>query len=382
MRKHFAIALASAAIAWLGGTASADGPLYVVPQGQGCCAGCDGNSRGGWYGSVGVLFLKEVGSRDLAYETRIFDNTAPPAGPAVIATIPNEFTHEYRLSGEAELGWKNCDGFGFRGRFFWIHDSAATSFVDDQGFQSDPNFPGLVFNQKSGVVFHSGNPEGLGFSSVGTADSPSVFSASSRLRLQSLDLEATSDSHLGCLETTWSAGLRWLHIAQNYDASDVVINPDNIVAPNVIPRAQFLTSGYNINAFGPTIGLGARYPISSSFSAVAQTRFAILYANSHAVAHSTEVPVDPAFYQPLLGLTNDVTESRCSVLPVGELELGGEYTRTLGCNGPELFVRGSVLSQCYWGAGRAAHVNLNNNPIGTGEDLIFFGFSLSVGVRY
>jgi hypothetical protein len=162
----------------------------------------------------------------------------------------------------------------------------------------------------------------------------------------------------------------------------MVINPQNLAAPNVIPEAQILTSGNNINAFGPTIGLGARYPLSGSFSAVAQTRFAILYSNSHATAHSVEVPVDPANYQPLLGLTNDVSDERCSIIPVGELELGGEYHRTLGCNGPELFVRGSVLTQCYWGAGRAAHVNFNNNPIGTGEDLIFFGFSASVGVRY
>jgi hypothetical protein len=331
---------------------------------------------------VGVLFLKEVGTRDLAYDTRIFDNTPPPNGPVLLATVPNEFTHEYRLSGEAELGWKNCDGFGFRGRFFWIHDSASTSFVDNQGFQSDPNFPGLVFNQISGVAFHSGNPLGLGFTSVGTADAPSLFTTSSSLRLQSLDLEATSDCHLGCLETTWSAGLRWLHIAQTYNASDVVINPDALVAPNVIPRAQVLTSGHDVNAFGPTIGLGARYPIASSFSAVAQTRFGILYSNSRATANLVEIPVDPEHYQPLLGLTNEAKESRCSILPVGELELGGEYTRTLGCNGPELFVRGSVLSQCYWGAGRAAHVNFNNNPIGTGEDLIFFGCSVSVGVRY
>jgi hypothetical protein len=179
---------------------------------------------------------------------------------------------------------------------------------------------------------------------------------------------------------TWAAGLRYLHIAQNYNASDVVLDPSTLIAPAVIPIAQVLRSGHNINAFGPTIGLEARYPVWDGLKALGQARFGLLYMQGKQTVGVSEIPLDPENYQPLVGFSYGATEERCGALPVGELELGGEYTRCLGCNGPELFVRGTVLSQVYWGAGRAARVNLNNNP--SNEDLIFFGLAVDVGVRY
>jgi hypothetical protein len=382
MRKHIATAMAAAAMAWLGGNATAGDQLYVIPQNCGTTADCCATgTKGGWYGSVGVLFLKEVGTRDLAYETRVFDQTPPPDGPLLQQVIPVEFSHSYRASGRFELGWKSDNGLGIRGRFFWIHDSASTSLEDNAGFQNTAEFPNLNFSRSSGTVFQTSQPLGTSFSTVGTETAPSIFTTNSRLRLQSWDLEATSDCHYGALEMTWSAGLRWLHIAQDYQANETVINPGDLLFPDITPIQQSLTSGHNLNAFGPTIGLEGRYPVTSNLKALAQARFGLLYAKGTQSVFGSETPLEGIpTYTPTLALNYNVAGDRCVTLPVGELELGAEYSKTIGCNGPELFIRGTVLSQAYWGAGRAARVNFNNNP--SSEDLIFFGFAVDVGIRY
>lgn len=372
MKKHIAKMLAAAAMMWLGGSAAAQEPGTVVMNEQPA-------ARGGWYASAGVLYLKQTGSRDLAYATNNYSGIDDAGATTLLSSSITEFDHEYRWSGRAEVGVKDASGFGLRARYFWYTDNNSISLIDDVGEQSTPNFPGVSYNEITGTKFLTANPVGTGFGTVGTAGAPSSFIADRSLTMRALDIDLTSDNRVGSLELTWSAGLRWMQIDQVYNAYENVLTPGTFEFPVVLPLSQSLTSSHSLDAWGPTVGLDARYPILSSFKGLVSGRFGILYAECHQQV-SVVKSGDPNVFQPPVAPISGAQSNRRLGMPFGELELGGEYSRTLGCDGPEIFVRGTVLSSSYWGAGTSARVNVNNNP--GNEDLIFFGFSASVGIRY
>ncbi|HMO34900.1 MAG TPA: hypothetical protein PKA06_02555 [Gemmatales bacterium] len=205
---------------------------------------------------------------------------------------------------------------------------------------------------------------------MGTATAPSTFRASRDLEIRAYDFDITSDCKRGNLETTWSAGLRWLTIDQSYN------DPGALEATAVFPITQNLFSNHNLNAFGPTVGLEARYALNNNLKGFVGGKFGILYAEGDQNATLLLGSNDPNFQLP----NGTISAGRCLALPVGELELGAEYARVLGCDDPELFIRGSVISQAFWGAGNAARANSTNHP--ANEDLFFFGFSAMVGIRF
>jgi hypothetical protein len=231
------------------------------------------------------------------------------------------------------------------------------------------------------VVFEPATPLGVGFATVGTADSPSILSLTRDTKIQIWDLELTSDCNYGCAQLTYSAGLRWLHIEQGFGAVETVLDPTLLALPDVIPAQQSLRSRHTINGFGPTIGVEGRFPVSDSLKALGIARFGLLYSEGSQTALGRETPAAGDFvYRPLQAFTYGATQERRGVIPTGELEIGAEYGRIIGCNGPELFVRGTVFTHVYWGAGTSARVNFNSNP--ANEDLIYVGLGASVGIRY
>lgn len=369
MKKHFSKLLAAVAVSWLGGSAYA---------GDGC-APCEqpAASKGGWYASAGVLVLKQVGGSNPAFVTESYSDIDPVLGTTtLLGSSISEFSQAYNWSGRMELGVKDASGFGLRFRFFWIDDSSSLSFLDNSGVQSDPAFPGNTYNSSTGNRYLTANPLGINFATVGTETAPSRFAASRDLEIKSYDLDITSDYKHCNLEVTWSAGLRWLTIDQSYNASENILDPALLEAPSVYPIGQNLASSHSLRAFGPTVGVEARYGLTDSLKGFVAGKFGILYADGSQNAALTLTTNDPNFQVP----NSSIAAERRYALPTGELELGAEYAHTLGCDGPQLFVRGSVLSQAYWGAGNAARVNSSNQP--ANEDLFFFGFSAQVGIRY
>lgn len=368
MKKHITKMLAVAAISWLGGSAVAQdcAPVQVSDA-----------PRGGWYGSAGVLVLKQVGGSNIAFRTDTYDVPNPNTGSSTLLSRSfTEFDQEYKWSGRFELGVKDKSGFGLRARYFWFEDQSSINVLDNQGVQDNPVFPGIRENQQSGLVYSSANPLGSNMISYGTADVPSDLTFDRQLKLRALDFDLTGDCCRGNLELTWSAGLRWLTIEQSYNARESLLG--ETAFPDVTPGTQTFTSGHDLTAWGPTVGLEARYGLTDSLKGFVSGRFGILYAEGNAFSSLLlTTQGDPNNFQvPNAG----VQARRCFAMPNGELEIGGEYSRCLGCDGPVLFVRGSVLSMAFWGAGNAARVNSSNEP--ANEDLILFGFSASVGIRY
>jgi opacity protein-like surface antigen len=368
MKKHYSKLLAAVALCWLGGSAYA---------GDGCAPCEQPATRGGWYGSAGVLVLKQVGGSNPAFVTETYSDIDPVLGQTtLLSSAISEFSQEYNWSGRIELGVKDASGFGLRFRFFWIEDSSSLSFQDNTGVQSDPAFPGQTFNTVTGNRYLTANPLGINFGSVGTATAPSTLRFSRDLDLRSYDFDITSDCKRGNLELTLSAGLRYLTIDQSYNASEAINDPLALEATAVFPITQNLNSSHDLRAFGPTVGLEARYALSCNLKGFLAGKFGILYAEGDQSASLLLGSNDPNFQLP----NGFISSGRCLALPVGEVEVGAEYSTVLGCDGPELFVRGSVLSMAYWGAGNAARVNSSNQP--ANEDLIFFGFSAQIGIRY
>lgn len=376
MKKHITKLLAAVAMTWLGGSAVAG------DQPCGTCAP-EPAARGGWYASAGVLYLKQVGGSNIAFGTTEFGAFDVDANAApVIGSTLTDFNHDYKWSGRLEVGVKDCSGFGLRARMFWINDSSTFAFQDAVGDQTiiTPADPvgGNAQNLQTGLVFRTANAGGINMISVGTAGAPSDLTYSRNLKLRAYDFDLTADARQGCLETTWFAGIRYMTIDQGYNATEVVVTPGLIEHPNVIPQSQFFTSQHSLSAWGPTVGMEARYPVADSLKAFAGARFGILHAEGSTSASLVVTPSDAAtgFLIPNAAIVGN----RCLAMPIGELELGAEYTRVLSCDGPELFVRGSVIGLGYWGAGNAARVNSSNEP--ANEDLYYFGFSASVGIRY
>ncbi|MFT3879813.1 MAG: Lpg1974 family pore-forming outer membrane protein [Gemmatales bacterium] len=373
MKKHIAKLLAAVAMTWLGGSALAGEPCTT-------CVNDQPAAKGGWYASAGVLYLKHVGTNDVSGSATLWSEIDDNGQTTRLGTVVNNFGHDYNWGGRFEFGLKDCSGFGARVRYFQYNDSSSVSVLDNVGTQSDPAFPGVVYNQISGIQYRSAAPLGVGFSSVGTDSAPSLSAASRSLQIRYIDFDVTSDCRYGCLEVTWFGGIRWLQIDQGYNASDTILDPQALQFPNVIPIQQTLVSNHSLSGWGPTVGFDARYPVAENLKAFTTARFGILHAEGNQRVDVREIPLNPSSYQPLIAPNYGAQNSRCIGLPIGELELGGEYSKCLGCDGPELFIRGSVVSQAYWGAGNAARVDAANNPGNT--DLFLFGFAIDVGVRY
>lgn len=370
MKKHIAKLLAAVAMTWLGGSALAGEPCTT-------CVNDQPAAKGGWYASAGVVYLKHVGTSDVAFATTAWSPLDENGQNVVLGTTLSNFDHNYNWGGRFEVGVKDCSGFGVRLKYFQYNDSSSVGFIDNVGTQSIPTLPGVSFNSVSGLVFQSAAPLGVNYSNVGTDTAPSFFEANRSLQIRSIDFDLTSDCRYGCLEVTWFGGIRWLQIDQAYNSSDTVVNPRFLENPDVVPQQQNLVSNHSLNGWGPTVGVEGRYPVAANFKAFGSTRFGILRMEGNQSVSVTQTPVPGSAFAPVqLG----VVTSRCLGMPIGELELGGEYSKCLGCDGPELFIRGSVLSQAYWGAGNAARVTAGNTIGNT--DLCLFGFAVDIGVRY
>jgi hypothetical protein len=70
---------------------------------------------------------------------------------------------------------------------------------------------------------------------------------------------------------------------------------------------------------------------------------------------------------------------QADVIPVGELEIGGEYSRDLGRY--RLFAQAGLVGQVWWGAGNAANNNSGGSP-NNSSDLGFLGFVFRGGISF
>jgi hypothetical protein len=179
----------------------------------------------------------------------------------------------------------------------------------------------------------SANPMGLSFTGGSSGDQ---LNFSSNVQFNVWDFEATKCWVCGNLQVLGAAGVRYVHMSQDYSAS---LRP----GPKSGSTKTDIVFGHNFNGAGPTIAFDSKYRIRESGLALyGKARGAILFgtAKEHLV-FSTPTTI------------HDRSARQADVMPVGELEVGGEFSHELGrALG---FVQLGFVGQAWWGAGNAAN---------------------------
>lgn len=370
MLKRYSHALAAVALAWLSGSAYAQQPVQPAVAASGCttCAP-DCQSGGGFYGSVGVLYLKSTANSNNSYSS--FDSPFLDGVPLASTTTINDFDRRYDFAYRAEFGFSSDCGWGGRLRFFTFTTADSVSVLDNQ-----QDFAGAGAGVAS--VKQTASPLGLQFSSFGDNIDPSTLVLETRVRIRTWDLEATRNSRWGCLDLTWSAGVRYLQINQDYNAYENLNAPPSTVDRD--PRvSQTIISNHTLNGIGPILGLEGRHTLWDNLRLYGLGRVGFIFCEGHQQAWS-QVVFDPQFgIDPIL---NNESSTRSTMVTTGEVEVGVEYAREL-CSGSEVYLRAGLNGMVFGGVGNSSRSAIGAPPDEIkNENLALFGFSLSVGFRY
>lgn len=254
------------------------------------------------------------------------------------------FDYGFNASPRVWIGWESVTGLGGRVRF-WTYDQSADTLMASPS----PDGFGTVFSP----LLAADNRTFVPSTSIPT----DRLIANADLDVDVIDLEGTKHIHFDCWSLLASGGVRFASYSQNYNAE--LRNANN----QVTERSHF---GHSFSGVGPTFSLEARRPVTRFLTAYTSARGAVLFGDSD-MASSTEE--DLLLANPFVTLR---TADRDDVLPIGELQIGGEWTRRLYYGG-HLYFRGAFEGQFWGGAGAATTES---------GDLGFLGFSASLGINF
>jgi len=248
-----------------------------------------------------------------------------------------DFHQHMTVSPLAWVGYTWDNGWGIRGRWFQFSGNAQAGFTADA------------------------NTTEVGIPTAGTfgITPGTLVAATNNLRLNAYDLEATNLWVLGRWSFLASAGVRYVHYSQDYQ----------FIALDPVFGNTTASSGNNFNGAGPTLSVEMRRLIGfndgpgdgTRVYLYASARGSLLYGASHQFATgSIGFSVsDPNF-----------VASQTTVVPVGELEIGAEWTNTFGRL--RFFAQAAFIGQA-WCGGNNASAGIAGFEFGTGV-LSNFGF--------
>ena len=304
---------------------AAEGEIGIA---RGCDTCCD---TGGWYARYENVIVTPYFSRNTAYS----------AGGLGEAVVNREFNWDLEYSPRFELGYLDCDGMGWRARYWHFEHSNGIrrrfnnvdvniAPIDDPGIDIDLN--DALLDEVHGI------------------------------NLQVLDLEAIKQTKDCEGSLTGSVGLRYVRMDQQLTARE--IDPAN---GNLI---EFLNLRHNFEGIGPTVSVEALRRFNcSNWGAYVNLRGSILYGEADLVGQDG-----------LGGTVDDVfkTRNEQDLIPVGEMQIGLDYTRG------DWFVRVGLETQYWINAGSAnAQVNQDdgaNDP--SDPDMGFLGLNVATGLNW
>ncbi len=273
----------------------------------------------------------------------------------------NDFRYNLDAAPQLWLGVVGENGLGARVRWFQY----------DQGAHEEATNVG-------DATVNSAAP--LGVSALFSFTPGGRIVTDSGLYVAVWDFEVTQDIHCGAWDLTLAGGVRYAHVAQNYNA---------FLMPS--PQSTFETpaailSGHNFNGAGPSVALDARRRIANTGLALyGSGRGAILFGSAEQVAYQGRY--DPA--TGVLSPSEDSASNQSDVLPIAELELGLEYSRIIGgMYGARVFEQIGFVGQVWFGAGNAAnneHITGTSFPDESADNSHNFGFvgmAFRLGVHY
>jgi hypothetical protein len=358
---------AACSVCELGGSYSGCGSSY-----GGCSSGC-GNCDccccppSGWVGGAGVYWIQPRWTNNPAFVV----NRINAAGLNTTSTTnQTDFETDMQVAPLAWIGYVGSTGFGVRGRWWQFRDTYVAAVANPA--ENNPAFQQIIY---------SAFPLGAGQAITSTTNLNSALAVGSRLALDVWDVEATWQSHRGCLSYLVSGGVRYAHLAQQYNAAI----DSTLTTPVGLRGVGFVDSGHSFNGVGPTGSIDLRYPVGGWFNLYANSRGSLLFGTSRAAAVSSFRNIDQNGVQ-VASFTQAAETASFGVLPVIEMEVGGEFTWSLGYY--RLFVQTAAVGQAWFNAG-----NASNNEIITGtavpdessdSDAVlgFIGLKLAAGVTF
>jgi len=346
-------------------------------------------SPGGWFGDVGFYVLRPQWSGgNPAFATSTSTTLVTTGNPIVedqsVTWEQTDFDHGASFAPLVSLGYAGRNGLGVRARWWTLEASDSVGGSGPTGV--------LVESLPETVTASYLVPSLLGTTSVLGSISELLNltgavldvegSFRSRLDLDVIDAEAIWDTTLGRSSLLISAGVRYAHIGQSFDG-DLGLTGTNSAA------TATLRSQHTFNGAGPTVSLQAHRTIGqTNLSVYGLSRGSLLYGESRQRATTTVEGSFPWDTIPIVyALDSSTSLNSNSLRPVMELELGTNWTRSLGTF--DLFAESGLVGMAWFSTGNAANsealVGSGFRTVGsdsTQHHLGLIGLRFSTGVRF
>jgi hypothetical protein len=315
----------------------------------------------GWFGDIGFYILRPQwsgGNPAFAYDAFTAGTTDRLFSGQV------DFDHDYSFAPLVQIGYAGRNGLGVRGRWWTLRSTETLA----GGFAADPTMD---------IAFRSPSLLGLGGEAQAGAD---IFGAGvsgdvsgdfrNRLDLDVIDIEGIWSTNVGRSSVLSSAGVRYAHIGQTYDANFSQTSSDPLNDVGTSLRATNAFSGA-----GPTVSLqGYRMIGETNLSIYGLSRGSLLFGESRQRAFRSD------------SLGNDISASLTSesVRPVMELEVGTNWSRSMG--NYDLFMENGLVGMVWFNTGNAANSDSilagNVGADNANQDLGLLGLRFSTGIRF
>jgi hypothetical protein len=283
------------------------------------------------------------------------------------------------------LGYLGEDGLGARARYWsFTQDTSQTvglaPFTGTYTVKIDHGH--RVIALTSGVLATVTSAAPLGLQAFGDTlglqhgREGTVFTVTTKLAPQILDLEAIQDFRVGSWDFLLSGGVRLGRLDQEYNASDF--------QSASLRELRILLSTYRFQGAGPVVAAEARLPISAeSLFFYGSTRGSALFGSANQDASFGGQELRNEDPNPQVA-----SDHHARLLGIVELEFGLEYRQAVGPT--HVIGQIGVVGQDWLGAGNASHsVNLTtvNSPPAQGgavseSDMALFGLAFRLGVTY
>lgn len=342
MRTYWLTAIAALALAYLAGPAGAqelldpepDEPVYtVVAHGRHGEPDPDlGPPIKPWSFTIasGIYLLQPSFQSD-------------PALVVTRAGIPQteqlDFKRHMVAAPAVWLGVTSDRGYGARLRWFTLDQSV-----------------GLDYASRPGEQLSAASP-------VAAAQTPAfgTATASGELHLDSWEAEATCQLDRGKWCLLLGAGVRYVHL-------------DQVYASTVVDNAGALTtaaSHHNFNGAGPTFSCQGKCGLGHTcFGLYGNLTTSVLFGSAED-AYAGQAPN---------GTAGNFSRHQVSVLPIGELEVGAEYSKPL--HHARFFVQTGFVGQVWWGAGSASNFDALNGAASSYSNFGFVGLAFRAGLAF
>ena len=267
---------------------------------------------GGWIAGAGVLILEPRWSSNPAYDRMSANSTN---AQTLQANAQTDFNMGAGAAPLLWVGYVGENGVGIRARWSRFYDKDTLTIPA----QIDPT-----------TTIISAAPAGVGFSSANSSpDNSNAYVFSSDLTLEVADLEVLWDVHPARGSLVFGAGLRYAHLAQNYNASWTSTASASVV-PTPDTLSTTLASGHNFCGLGPVASVEVAYPLGQSgFRVTGSARGSLLFGTGTEQATMVTWDTD-AYGDPPSQMLTSNSQSVGGLMPVLEFELGADWGHTLG----------------------------------------------------